>query len=383
MHPPLAQTLASAWPGLSLYVLGPGIGECQVLLLPGGTVVVVDACMQGARNLTVEFLRALGVARVDLFVLTHPDQDHVRGAGGVLRAFPPHEIWVYPHEASLRDLLVRAKRLALAKGRTPSDALTDLTDFVDALQPFEARMPRAVRAVRGSTRTWTPAGSGCAITPLAPSADDEAAAYQTIRAQLLRHDSKAGEIHDWVEEFLLDGTRAGDSPNALSIALAVEWEGRRILLGGDVEHDPAHAGRGWAGMMTALDDPADPRLGLLRGLDAVKIAHHGSHGAICEPAWTLHRQGMASPIDGVIAPFTRHRKKLPAVDGLTALRGFGLRLAITHTTADTHTRATAAGWTEDTSVPRLSEDFPMVALRLRRAGPVELSRWGDATVWRP
>ena len=382
MHPPLSNALRAGWNGLSLYVLGPGVGECQVLLLPDGKVVVVDACMRDDRNLGVELLRALGVAGVDLFVVTHPDQDHVRGAAELLDAFPPGRVWMYPEHASLRTVLVRAKRHAAALKIPVTNALRDLTHFAEALDRYHETAPRRVEAIRGTREPWRFAGMPYKIKPIAPTDDDERGAADAFRDLRAMPERKGAEFVAWMEDFFRDGKRPKDHPNQLSIALSVEFHHRRILLGGDVERGEATEGRGWAGIHLSLGDPSRNQLHLLRALDAVKIAHHGSCGAIHEQTWQEHIGGRSVPW-GVIAPFRRQEEKLPRVDGLSKLREFAPRLAITHTAPDTRTAAASAGWTEDTTIIRQAEDFPMVALRVPQAGPVEVSVWGDASVWRP
>ncbi len=380
MHPPLATTLSSGWNGLSLYVLGPGVGECQVLLMPDGRVIVVDACTKGGRNFGVALLQALGVAHVDLFVLTHPDRDHVKGAADFLRRYPPDRVWLYPEHASLRWVLVEAKRRARDLGVSVSDAFRDLTEFGDALDAFKEQQPRRVEHIRGTREAWTFAGSPYAVKPIAPTEDDEQRAGAMFANLQTLPERKGAEYIAWVENFLDDGTRAKDEPNKLSIALSIECWGRRLLLGGDVEHGNGNPRYGWEGVFLSLQERNLSHV--LRALDVVKVSHHGSLGAIHDPSWREHRRGGA-PSWGVIAPFRGQSEKLPRHDGLEKLRSFGPRLAITHTSADTRAAAVAAGWVEDTSLVKQPEDFPMVALRVLEAGPVEVSVWGDASVWRP
>lgn len=381
MHPSLDRALAEGWRGLSLYVLGPGVGECQVVVLPDGKVMVVDACVKDGRNLGVELLRALRVTKVDLFVVTHPDQDHVRGAAGLLQDFPPRLVWTYPEMVSLRDLLVRARKSATELGTAVSDGLDDLTEFALALDRYQ-RPGYPVERVRGTHTGLRFPGVEYAITPIAPTDEDEAAAAALIERQYKRHEANKKGLVEWVEKFIATGDRPGDHPNLLSIALAIEIDDRRrIVLGGDVEAGEGKATRGWPGVMASLALPGRTRAHLLRCADVVKVAHHGSKGAFHEPAWAEHTARGTSTF-GVIAPYSRQKEKLPRSDGLAALRGVLPTLAITATTDETRQAAVTAGW-RDVTPSKQSEDFPMVALRVPLVGPTELSVWGDASVWAP
>lgn len=91
---------------LSLYVLGPGVGESQVVVFPDGRVLVVDACTHDGKNLARELLSHLGIRSIDLLVLTHPDLDHVRGIAELIDHFTPGKIWRYPKFSCLRDLVL-------------------------------------------------------------------------------------------------------------------------------------------------------------------------------------------------------------------------------------------------------------------------------------
>ncbi|MEU1180477.1 ComEC/Rec2 family competence protein [Streptomyces sp. NPDC005820] len=82
--PPLTRVL-TGWPppGWRLAMCDVGQGDATVLAAGGGTAVVVDA---GPDPEPVDrCLRALGVTRVPLVVLTHFHADHVAGLPGVLR----------------------------------------------------------------------------------------------------------------------------------------------------------------------------------------------------------------------------------------------------------------------------------------------------------
>lgn len=71
-----------------------GQGDAAVLELPDGAVVVVDVGPVGAgRRVVAPYLRARGVERVDLVVLTHPHADHVGGLAELAAALPITQVW--------------------------------------------------------------------------------------------------------------------------------------------------------------------------------------------------------------------------------------------------------------------------------------------------
>lgn len=64
--------LARSTGTLTVYLLGPGVGESLVLVMPDDRVVVVDSCERAGVNLPAQLLGKLGITQIDLLVLTHP-----------------------------------------------------------------------------------------------------------------------------------------------------------------------------------------------------------------------------------------------------------------------------------------------------------------------
>jgi competence protein ComEC len=77
-----------------------GQGDATLLQLAGGRSILVDAGGLGAvssfdvgERVVAPTLWALGVRRLDAFVLTHGDADHIGGAASIVEIFRPREIW--------------------------------------------------------------------------------------------------------------------------------------------------------------------------------------------------------------------------------------------------------------------------------------------------
>ena len=98
-------------PVLEVICLDVGQGN-STLLRTGNGDVLIDAGPEAAQEALVRRLRALNVESFSLVVFTHPDEDHIGGADGVLRAFPAERVWVNGAEDrnESRDRLEEAMR---------------------------------------------------------------------------------------------------------------------------------------------------------------------------------------------------------------------------------------------------------------------------------
>lgn len=97
----LLGVVAPSGPGLTgtaleVVFFDVGQGDCAVLRSPGpdGRVIVIDGGFVGTANdSVVPYLQARGITRIDLMILTHPDQDHTNGLRTLIEQFDVEEIW--------------------------------------------------------------------------------------------------------------------------------------------------------------------------------------------------------------------------------------------------------------------------------------------------
>ena len=75
------------------YFFDVGQGDCTLIRTKDGDVLI-DAGTEDAEQLLCLRLEQLGVTELALAVFTHPDEDHIGGADGVLSQFPAREVWL-------------------------------------------------------------------------------------------------------------------------------------------------------------------------------------------------------------------------------------------------------------------------------------------------
>jgi len=345
---------------LSLYAIGSSYGESGIVVLPRGGVVVVDTCMDGDEHLTLALLRALGIHRIDLLLVTHSDLDHVRGLPALLDAadIEVAEVWRFPGAADVRTLAARWLR------GDPSDRR--LQELYEAMSRLDA-LAGANRCAdaRGDTCSWRlTERAPVVVTCLAPSQHDlllsRGALDKLVRMEL------GPKLADETLRFLKKKSRKiGGLPNVLSLAATVDWRAAdvRLVLGGDVERGDGSEHSGWRGILTTLARRKAPGLGLLSHVRAVKVAHHGSRGALEREVWDEHVRADASETWAIIAPFKHGGVTLPDAEVLRDLYGRAVRLAICDA-APVASRVKAARWRRDSSVKEVC------------AGPVVVLSWG-------
>jgi competence protein ComEC len=195
---------------------------CAVLLeLPSGQTILYDAGQMSAPTLAEKtisgFLWSRGLVRVDAVALSHPDSDHYNALPGLLKKFSVGAVYVSPVMFTKQRKSVAELREAIDRHKVP------------------------VRELRAGDRLA--GGDGCRIEVLHPV-----------------------------------GHGLAGPDNANSLVLAVEYQGRRILLAGDLESP---------GLDDVLAEEPLP-------CDVLLAPHHGSRksnspalAAWCQPRWVV------------------------------------------------------------------------------------------------
>lgn len=347
---------------LTLYCLGPGMGESMVIHLPDGLWMVVDGCSHNGRNLPLEMLDAFGATDVDLMVITHPDVDHIRGLDAILESKTVHAIWRYPKGAMVRDFLASCLK------REPRDRrLEELFRLHEAID---------VCVRDGSTEVFSggiaaPApwrgrdGASYTVENFAPTSFDALRMEQQFKA--LAEFGRGGvEASERLLAFLRGDRTWADHPNAISLGLAIRWGDAHVVLAGDIEKGIADPQSGWKGILRRLSGQGrqPERLYLVRDPTVLKVAHHGSKSAFVEEAWSVHTASGPLPL-AIIMPFDAHG--LPDDPTLIEIMVQCRSLALTGGAA--HHRVQALGWSP-VSVSPVTAGISMVAVELSESGEV-------------
>lgn len=78
---------------LTLYALDVGQGDSFLFVFPSGQTMLIDAGLEEAGDTVVDFLKSLGLEKIDYLVATHPHADHMGGMQAVLANFDIGQVW--------------------------------------------------------------------------------------------------------------------------------------------------------------------------------------------------------------------------------------------------------------------------------------------------
>ncbi|MBQ9121428.1 MAG: MBL fold metallo-hydrolase [Clostridia bacterium] len=100
---------------MAVHFLDVGQGDSTLFMTEDG-VVLVDASVSDAGPTIVEYLKKQGVSKIDYFILTHPDADHIGGAMDVLNAFTIENV-IMPNKShtsnTYKSLVARIDELGI------------------------------------------------------------------------------------------------------------------------------------------------------------------------------------------------------------------------------------------------------------------------------
>ena len=258
-------------------MLPAGDGDCLVLSW-GEPGALGHAVIDGGRAATYAALRrrllemAKAGERLELFILTHVDADHIEGGLKFVedgeRPIAPGRVWYNSFDA-LGGLRARS----IAQGDRYAAAIRNLGWPLNG--GFEHELVSVATA---------PAGlgvPGLRVTVLGPDGDGVEAMRSKWADWRLDHDpvllARTGRLSRApmpsrldVAALALPGKTDTELPNGSSISILAEHGGRRVLLAGDAHPDT---------LVRAIAPLAKAEGGRLR-VDLFKVPHHGSRGNV-------------------------------------------------------------------------------------------------------
>ena len=285
--PPLPEEIEVA-------VIGPGFGEAVLVHIGDGKWIVIDSCQHPDRNRSaaLEYLEGMGFnpsTAVICVVVTHFDQDHIKGLSGLVEAASGAK-YVAALPMLDRDFIKFAEVVAGDPTRVGSTATHEITKVFSVL----ANQARATTYAAPGRRIFEVGsialghGQNFELTTLSPG------------------DAESQSFLDWLATHMpVPGVEKGDPParirNDLSIVLLITVGGVNILLGGDLEEE-GRPDTGWTAVLAQRTAGAWPKGELF------KVPHHGSQTGHHADVWSDMLGG--SPVS-ILAPWFNGGSALP------------------------------------------------------------------------
>lgn len=286
MTPPLSR---SHFPDgqLTVAVFGPGTGESQLIRFPDGSFGVIDGCRahKASADPIAELLKQGPPPRLRFVCLTHAHEDHFGGLLDIIQDHAPELLlWAGTEGDRFRDHFVEAVRREQVGKPHPADP-NELKTLINTLAAKTQRRPRKKPGSRPIVLS---------DHKLVLRLDDDVRVWGVLPTTTSLHRALGEGKYKIKEEDIEPRAERGD-PNDISGALLVEWQGARVLLGGDALRGRAEHHEGWASA-SWIDGPAQ----------LVKVAHHASSGAHDSGLWDRLRPAIA-----VVTPYKSAAGKQP------------------------------------------------------------------------
>lgn len=84
---PLTSSVPHTADTLSVHFVDVGQADCQIILLPTGQTMMIDAGNNDDSTLILNYLDSLGIEKIDYLVGTHPHEDHIGSMDAVINNY--------------------------------------------------------------------------------------------------------------------------------------------------------------------------------------------------------------------------------------------------------------------------------------------------------
>lgn len=114
---------------LTVHFLDVGQADCQIITLPNGQVMMIDAGNNDDSDLICDYLDNLGIEKIDYLIGTHPHEDHIGSLDSVINNYEIGECYMPDAEADTKTFRDVQKALSDKKlGVTVTEAGTVIYD---------------------------------------------------------------------------------------------------------------------------------------------------------------------------------------------------------------------------------------------------------------
>ena len=273
---------------IEVTVFGPGYGECILVHIGNGRWFVVDSCKRGPNGLPValRYFEAIGVDVancVELIVLTHWHDDHIRGSAELVNRCENAAICI--SEAFTKEEFIRfLSAFSTTKKSELGTGVDELVSVVSTMnapnrKPFRGGQNKRILNVPGAE---LPHGAGCEVWTLSPSD------FQTIQSEI-RFGSLIPDVKSTMRRAVPDG------PNNHSVAMWVVIGDIHVILGADLEKT-ADRRAGCDSVVASSNRPNGD-------VSLYKVSHHGSETGHHDGLWA---NILRNNVNAVVTPWNRN-----------------------------------------------------------------------------
>ncbi|MFN2100347.1 MBL fold metallo-hydrolase [Altererythrobacter sp. MF3-039] len=274
---------------IEISIFGKGIGECSVVHVGQDRWIVIDSFLDDdGFPVARRYLEHIGVSpeKVQLIILTHWHDDHIRGASDLL-GWASESLISYSTVLCHDEFRATIQRIAPVNGTKFQSGVQELIRVAKLLETRQHH-----KRLAGPQRQLLVAND-LRIESLSPSDQDI--------------DLFLNEIAGWHPANDADRVLRKPDRNDTSVAIVFEIAGEWLLFGADLEIRQSLSG--WQGVHDLYWAPR----GQCR---FYKIAHHGSPNGHFVPKWEnmLH-----SDVCAVLTPYGRGSTPRPSNDDIARI----------------------------------------------------------------
>lgn len=344
---------------IEISLFGPGYGETVLIHIGSGRWIIVDSCVErgNAEPLSLRYLRSIGVdpkTSVDLVIITHWHDDHIRGASATLEACVSAQF-------SCSNALQQTEFLAMVRAYEKNNALAvgngvkEINQIIAILNerritPKYAAPNRILMRRPGKEFAH---GKDCLIWSLSPSDSQFSKFLRDIA--VLMPESK-------VTKSRCPSTGSNHAATVVLIQIGDE----QLLLGSDLEEtgDPQE---GWSVIVSSVDRPPGHA-------SVFKIPHHGSISGHHGPVWAE----MLSPQPyAILTPWRLAGRSLPTAEDIARIERLTPNMYSTgnSTTASAKRRTKVVEKTIKEIGARIRTANPVMGHIRLRSNPLDSTNW--------